>query len=445
MHINSYILKPGGEPLLAPVINTITNKTNTTGTSRTIRPSITAASTTSYTYTWSATGLPSGITIRASDGRISGTINSSLDAQIFNVIVTVSVTNGSQTKTDTELFNWTVNKPLEGQQNTEIQRSAGYNDRDYFHAISDNIGFGGVLEFSVSRKGDGFTYTWNEGDAAQITGSSHKVPDNWCVSANGWMYSGRYLVLGNGLTEIGNRAFSFLPNPGYFQGGGVNYGLRIKKQDQWPDLVWPAKLTKIDNYAFTSRTALLNEFDNVCEIPGRVTYIGIDAFQGVWIKKLILKEGLQVIKIGAFAGKIGTNSGGGNGNLDQPLLKIPDSVTEMSATIGTAITVANYGGDFYHGPNVSAYDIQKGIGKSSNTAPFKNVYIKASPPGGCANHYSGFTNTSSRVYIHPDYFQEWQNVSNYFICVGFAIPPLEWTSYPDAMDGAWLGEDWEIT
>ena len=161
----------------------------------------------------------------------------------------------------------------------------------------------------------------------------------------------------------------------YFQGGGVNYDLRIKKQDGWPDLVWPAKLIKINTYAFTSRVALLNEFDNVCEIPGRVTYIGIDAFAGVWIKKLILKEGLKVIKDGAFAGKIGTNFGGGNANLDQPLLKIPDSVTEMSATLGTAITVANYGGDFYHGPNVSAYDISNGIGKSANTAPFKKNYL----------------------------------------------------------------------
>ena len=450
MQINSYILKPGGEPLLTPVINTITNKTNNAGTSRTINPSITAASTTSFTYTWSATGLPSGITIRASDGRISGTINSSLNTQIFNVVVTVSVTNGSQTKTDTELFNWTVNKVLEGQQNTQIQRSAGYNNATSWH--NGQFGAGGSLEFSVSRAGDRFSFTWNDNNAAQRTGASHTIPDNWVVGNgnNGWQYSGRYLVLGNGLTSIGNNAFSFLIGNGYFQGGPPLYGLRIKKQNQWPDLIFPGKLRDIGNSAFRSRISLFDEFDNLCSIPGNVTKIGNDAFNGVWIKKLVLKEGLKTISTSAFQGRLGDNNLGGNGRLDQPLLKIPDSVTRISINAISVLTL--YAGDLYIGPNLNS-DFNIGIRKGTSR-PFKNLYIKANPNfTSVVAPYAGYTDSSSQVLIHPDYWNAWRTYRNGFpsdgtnfrIITGLRVEPTQWSSFPDAVDGAWLGEDWEIT
>ena len=70
----------------------------------TVTVPITATDTNTGTLTFSASGLPTGLTISSSSGTIAGTISSSLASGIYTT--TVSVTDN--TSTDLDIFNWTI-------------------------------------------------------------------------------------------------------------------------------------------------------------------------------------------------------------------------------------------------------------------------------------------------------------------------------------------------
>ena len=86
----------------APVFSTdITNQSNTEGQAVSLDADATDADL--QTLTYSATGLPNGVTINSSTGVISGTL-SATSAGVHSVVITVS--DGSLT--DTDAFTWTV-------------------------------------------------------------------------------------------------------------------------------------------------------------------------------------------------------------------------------------------------------------------------------------------------------------------------------------------------
>ena len=89
----------------APVFSTdFTNRTDAEGAVISLDANATDPDGNPLTY--SATNLPSGITINASSGVISGTL-SATSSGIYNVVITVS--DGSLT--DTDPFTWTVTEP----------------------------------------------------------------------------------------------------------------------------------------------------------------------------------------------------------------------------------------------------------------------------------------------------------------------------------------------
>lgn len=426
MQINSYILKPGSEPLLTPVINTITNKTNNAGTSITINPSITAASTTSFTYTWSATGLPAGITIRASDGRISGTINSSLNTQIFNVVVTVSVTNGSQTKTDTELFNWTVNKVIAGPDNSTIYRNAV---GDAYGGFPAGVS---TWEDTVARAGDVGQASFNTGNLAQTNGN---IPNDWVSSAgnsnDNFAVFIKNFEIGRNCTSIGSRAFfTSTPLDFHFK---TNIGI-------------PESVVSIGLQAFQGKRNLCQVMDDVLTIPSSVRSIGNYAFRSCTnLNGLVIKEGVQDIGRYAFGALPFVNT---------PCIRIPDSVTTLDFAAFSGFT--RHQGDVYYGKG-----LRSGNGTYGNKPyngvvggqPMKNLYINC--PYSAAEAVNGFANFFStasgahKIYISPQYYNDWMsqfgnafNFYIYFACPQ-TVPRLQWTSFPDAMDGAWSASDFD--
>ena len=417
MHINPYMVKPLGEPLLQPVINNITNKTNDAGTSRTINPSLTPESTTSYTYTWSATGLPPGISIRASDGRISGTINADLETNIYNVVVSVSVTNGTQTKTDTESFNWTVNKVIQGAANSRVFRTAAY---------------GAEFENTVAKSGDVSIATFNTGSLIQTGGN---IPNDW-VSASANFNDNiagaiKDFEIGVGCTSIGVRAFL------------TSCPLELKFKG--PTIGIPESVTTIRDNAFKNKRNLCKNLpDEELIIPSSVRSIGNYSFQAcTFTKKLTIKEG--VTSIGRFAF-------GSLQSVNCPLIRIPDSVTTLDFAAFSGFN--SHQGDVYFGSGLRSgngtYGSKPWIGVQGGQ-PIKNLYINC--PYSAAEAVNGFANffapnAGSKIYISDQYYNQWINSNNDFnFAIYFACPTdvtrERWTSFPDAMDGAWLRSDYD--
>ena len=98
-----------GAPNQAPVFSTdFTNRTDAEGAVISLDANATDPDGNPLTY--SATNLPSGITINASSGVISGTL-SATSSGTYNVVITVS--DGSLT--DTDPFTWTVTEPVVNQ------------------------------------------------------------------------------------------------------------------------------------------------------------------------------------------------------------------------------------------------------------------------------------------------------------------------------------------
>lgn len=84
----------------APVLGSIGNQTGTVGTA--VNLTISATDSDNDTLSYSATGLPTGLSINSSTGTISGTPTAS---GTFNTTVTVSDGNSGQ---DSESFTWTI-------------------------------------------------------------------------------------------------------------------------------------------------------------------------------------------------------------------------------------------------------------------------------------------------------------------------------------------------
>lgn len=406
MQINPYMVKPLGEPLLQPVINNITNRTNDAGTSISFFATLTPESTTNYTYTWSATGLPTGISIRASDGRISGNIDINLETQIYNVVVSVSVTNGTQTKTDTESFNWTVNKVIQGPANSRIFRN-GYWDA-YFGV--------NIYEDTVAKSGDTNSFQFNTGDLGQTSGNIINYwVNNWGGGGDGIANVIKNFEIGVGCTSIGTGAFAIsCPLDFHFKGPiGI-----------------PESVVTIGQEAFQGKRNLCqNIADEELIIPSSVRSIGPRAFSGCTnIKKLTLKEGLRTIELEAFGNLTSVN---------QTLFRIPDSVTSLRFR---SIQITGHRGDVYFG---------SGIGQGATNRPFiaatsvKNAYINCSTG---AIEGQGLSFVDGFVYVSEQYYNQWNNLTDSVKKFIFYFQPLQlklWTSFPDAMDGTWLRSDYD--
>ena len=413
MHINPYMVKPLGEPLLQPVINTITNRTDNAGTSISFFATLTPESTTNYTYTWSATGLPTGISIRASDGRISGNIDINLETQIYNVVVSVSVTNGTQTKTDTESFNWTVNKVIQGPARSSVFRNA--------------LG-GAEFEDTVAKSGDVSPATFNTGSLIRTSGN---IPNDWVSSSANFNDNiAAYIKnfeIGVGCTSIGVRAFlTSCPLDLHFKG---------------PTIGLPESVTTIQDNAFKSKRNLCQNLpDEELIIPSSVRSIGNYAFQAcTFVKKLTIKEGVTSIGRSAFSSLQYVNC---------PLVRIPDSVTTLDFAAFSGFT--RHQGDVYFGSGLRSGNGTYGKKPWQGTVgglPIKNLYINC--PYSAAEAVNGFANmmsSSSKIYISPTYYSQWINAlndSNFAIYFATPAERLQWTSFPDAMDGAWLRSDYD--
>ncbi|NNL71291.1 MAG: choice-of-anchor D domain-containing protein, partial [Acidimicrobiia bacterium] len=147
--------------------------------------------------TYSATGLPGGITINPATGLISGTIGfgaGNPDPGVFSVTVTVT-DNGSPALNDTDGFFWTVN-------NTNLAPTA--------NATAPATGDVGasVAFFGSGSDPDGTiaSYSWNFGDGSPL--SSAQNPSH--VYSSGGTYNGSLIVIDNDGTPSAPDAFAIV-------------------------------------------------------------------------------------------------------------------------------------------------------------------------------------------------------------------------------------------
>jgi hypothetical protein len=443
MHINPYMVKPLRERLLQPVIVAITNKTNNTGTARTINPSLTPESQTGYAYTWSATGLPDGVSIRASDGRISGTIDSNARAQTYSVVVTASVTDGTETKTGTTSFNWTLTIPIVGPTNTRLLRAAdrpGQPVGSGYCGWPNQILSGLSWEFTICKSGDGTNCGFNQfdkGTPASITGN---IPSYWGYRTNtGWQSSAKYLEIGKTCSIIESNAFLAFYDV-----------LRFRDQPNFPGLQIPRSVKEIGFAAFSGLPNLCADHGDVLTIPGTVKKIGKEAFSECTnIKAIILKEGITTIDTKAFSG---INS------LDNdilPVLRIPSTVRQLGPNFGVGAFLYSRDMDFVIGGNLTA---TSNLFDRGSARPMKNLYINSSLSQlSGQGKFSNYFSSSSNLYISPQYFNQWNNYKSHPGTTGsvsfsafanwFSTPiqvfPRLWDTFPDAMDESWTADQFE--
>lgn len=145
----------------APVLAAIGNQTNDVGASVNVSTGATDADGDSLTF--SASGLPSGLTIDSGTGAIAGTLSAS--ASTYSV--TVSVTDG--TDSDSETFNWTVVQP----NRAPVLGAIGDQTNDEGDSVSLSTGAtdadGDSLTYSASGLPSGLSINTSTG---QITGTA---------------------------------------------------------------------------------------------------------------------------------------------------------------------------------------------------------------------------------------------------------------------------------
>ncbi len=141
-------------------LNTPSDQTNNAGD--TVSLAISATDATSGTLTYSATGLPSGLSINSSTGAITGTISDGGSYQ-----PTVSATDGTYTGSAT--FNWSVSSPIA----VTDQGDQTNNDGDTVSVqISATDDASGTLSFSASGLPSGLSINSSAGLISGTVGSS---------------------------------------------------------------------------------------------------------------------------------------------------------------------------------------------------------------------------------------------------------------------------------
>ncbi|MEM0895847.1 MAG: carbohydrate-binding protein, partial [Verrucomicrobiota bacterium] len=127
--------------------------------------------------TYSASGLPNGLTVNASNGLISGNANT---AGTFNPTITVTDVGG---RSDNTSFEWTINDGLTLADTTTTPTQSG-----------------STTSFSVTTTGGTSpTFTWNFGDGSpEVTTSSSSVDHNFTSP-------GRYVVTLTATDSNGNQ------------------------------------------------------------------------------------------------------------------------------------------------------------------------------------------------------------------------------------------------
>jgi hypothetical protein len=145
---------PKGAPLAQAVCgggtttNTVTvtnpgNQTGTVGTAANVQMSATDSQS-GQTFTWSATGLPAGLSISSSAGLISGTPTT---AGTYSVTVTAKDTTGASGSAS---FNWTINSAVG---NTVTVSNPGNQ--------TGTVGSAASLQVSATDSASGQTFSWS--------------------------------------------------------------------------------------------------------------------------------------------------------------------------------------------------------------------------------------------------------------------------------------------
>lgn len=146
-----------------------------------------------YPLTWSATGLPGGLTINPSSGLITGQITAA--PATYNVTVTVSDTTGAFARAS---FNWTVKADV-GTPITNVSASTCLNDHSYSIASGNPV----VMWACNTKANEQFTHPTNQGELVVLGhcltdpghgGAGTKQILNPCTGASSqeWYYNSQH-------------------------------------------------------------------------------------------------------------------------------------------------------------------------------------------------------------------------------------------------------------
>lgn len=166
------------------------------------------------------------------------------------------------------------------------------------------------------------TWQYDKKQSLLIISGKGKIPSNYEYSANDGEYlswntccQAKYIVIGEGITEIGKGAFFEFSNLKTIQFPSTLKRIRdgaFCSSDQLEKIELPSHLREIGNDVFCSR------YIKKVELPKSLRKIGKSAFSGTKIKQVKLPPNLKTIGKGAFS------------ETNISCLKIPNSVTKIN-------------------------------------------------------------------------------------------------------------------
>jgi hypothetical protein len=340
-----------------PVLSPIGNKTNTESDIVSLQVSATDPENDNLTY--SATGLPTGLSINSSTGLISGTISGG-SAQLSPYTVTVTVTDdGSPAESDDEVFTWLVgvasNQP-------PVLSPIGNQTNDESDAVSLQVN-------ATDPENDNLTYSATGlPTGLSINSSTGLISGNIDASGNtGSPYTTTVTVTDDGSpSESDSEVFTWTVNAVTLQADNKYYGTNDAllttfsgdipqfSAQQYPSLtrveigtsctsigfygfgnsanldgplIVPNSVTSIGNYAFAASDSLVGPV----LIPSSVTEIGRSAFSAVSnshpIQELYLDVDSSVWSTNGAAFTVQSNQSGGS----SPSLVIYVSSTHLAS------------------------------------------------------------------------------------------------------------------